>query len=99
MPFHNKAAGDLAVAAVRSAIDRAERRIIGRTHKCLPRAIAAQWMLRRRRIAATLVIGAARHPGDERRIDFHAWVEHGGQIVVGDLKMEQFAPVLVLAPH
>lgn len=47
--------------------------------KCLPRAVAVQWMLRRRAIPAELVIGY--HAAAEEPL--HAWVEVGGAIVIG----------------
>lgn len=50
---------------------------------CLPQALAAQAMLRRRGIACTVRIGVARDVQDE--LEAHAWVEVAGQVVVGDL--------------
>ncbi len=47
---------------------------------CLPRALAAQAMLRRRGIASRLCLGVARE-GDE--LLAHAWVEVGKDRVVG----------------
>jgi len=53
--------------------------------KCLGRAMALSWMLRRRRIGH-IVVFAVRPPemrgSDE---DLHAWVEVGGQTVLGAL--------------
>lgn len=51
---------------------------------CLPRAIAVQWMLRRRGLGSSLVIGVL--PGTESkdgRHAFHAWVEREGRVLVG----------------
>jgi hypothetical protein len=90
--------GDLAVVAVRSAIDRAENRLIGWSFKCLPRAMAAQWMLRRRGFPATLLIGAARQ-GDARHFEFHAWVEYNSRVAIGGTVMDLPKPIFVLAPH
>ncbi|MBV9790605.1 MAG: lasso peptide biosynthesis B2 protein [Chloroflexi bacterium] len=48
---------------------------------CLPQALTALALLRRNGHAADLRIGVAR---DERgRLQAHAWVESGGQIVIG----------------
>ena len=47
---------------------------------CLEQAIVTAWMLRRRGVAALLVIGAAR---PDREFAAHAWVECNGE-VVGD---------------
>ena len=48
--------------------------------ECLPRALAAQAMLRRRGIASRLCFGVAR---DGDALAAHAWVELGQQILVG----------------
>ncbi len=52
--------------------------------KCLPRAIALHWMLHRRGRDSALVIAAL--PGAARgtRDDLHAWVERGGEILIGE---------------
>ena len=48
---------------------------------CLPQAIAAKWMLRRRRLASTLYLGVARP--DEVKITAHAWLRAGDKILTG----------------
>jgi len=48
---------------------------------CLPRALAAQAMLRRRGIASRLCLGVAR---DGRSLAAHAWVEVGQEIIIGE---------------
>lgn len=85
---------------VRTAINRAERRLLGRPLKCLPRAMAMQWMLRRRRVAASLVIGAARGSEGGRQFDLHAWVECGDTVAIGGAAdLAGFVPLLVLPAH
>jgi hypothetical protein len=53
--------------------------------KCLPRAMALSWMLRRRKLAHTVVVAVRpselRHSADA----LHAWVEIGGERIIGDL--------------
>lgn len=53
--------------------------------KCLPRAMALSWLLRRRGLAHQVVLTirpqALRHSPDA----LHAWVEAGGERVLGDL--------------
>ena len=49
---------------------------------CLPRALAAQAMLRRRGIASRLCLGVAR---DGRSLAAHAWVEIGQQVIIGEV--------------
>jgi hypothetical protein len=53
--------------------------------KCLPRAMALSWMLRRRRIGHTLVIAVRPSPLRHSPDALHAWVEAVGQKVLGDL--------------
>ena len=53
--------------------------------KCLPRAIALSWMLRRRRIGHAVVIAVRPPPLRESPDALHAWVDVGGNKVVGDL--------------
>lgn len=63
---------ELALACAH-AVRRAGYRLPGAL--CLPRAMALQWMLRRRAIAGTLLLGVL--PEQERGglDDLHAWVE------------------------
>jgi len=50
---------------------------------CLPRAMALQWMLRRRGLAGELVLGVK--PGQRGGLDdLHAWVEMDGAILLND---------------
>jgi hypothetical protein len=48
---------------------------------CLPRALAAHAMLRRRGIASRLCLGVARSGED---LAAHAWIEVGEQKIIGD---------------
>ena len=54
---------------------------------CLPRALAAHAMLRRRGIASQLCLGVARE-GDE--LAAHAWVEIGNNKIVGGPEADGF---------
>jgi hypothetical protein len=47
---------------------------------CLPRALAAHAMLRRRGIASRLCVGVARNGGE---LAAHAWIEVGDKKIVG----------------
>lgn len=53
--------------------------------KCLPRAMALSWILRSRRIDHCVVFAV--RPAEQRGSDdqLHAWVEIGGERVIGDL--------------
>jgi hypothetical protein len=57
---------------------------------CLPRALAAHAMLRRRGIASRLVLGVSRDGGE---LDAHAWIEVGGKQVVGGEEAGGFTPI------
>lgn len=54
---------------------------------CLPRALAAHAMLRRRGIASRLCLGVAREAGD---LAAHAWVEVGKDKIVGGNEADGF---------
>lgn len=68
------------------AVERACQRLPGES-KCLPRAMALHWLLRRRHRPSQLVIAAL--PGNQRGTlnDLHAWVEMGGEVLIGALDM------------
>jgi hypothetical protein len=59
--------------------------------KCLQRAIALYWMLRRRARPAILVIAIidSRHRGSPD--DLHAWTESGGEILIGATELPHHA--------
>lgn len=54
---------------------------------CLPRALAAHAMLRRRGIASRLCLGVARRNGS---LAAHAWVELGEQTIIGGAEAQAF---------
>lgn len=60
---------------------------------CLPQAVAAQWMLRRRGIRSTLYLGV--DPG--RQLDAHAWVRVGDVVVTGAAGKDRFVVVSTFA--
>ena len=64
------------------AVDRAALRLPGDS-KCLPRAMALLWMLRRRRLSGQLrlgVLAGCRRGGID---DLHAWVTFRGTTLIG----------------
>ena len=54
---------------------------------CLPRALAAHAMLRRRGIVSRLCLGVARNQG---ALGAHAWVEIGNDKIVGGAEADGF---------
>jgi len=50
---------------------------------CLPQAVAAQWMLRRRRVAATLYLGVSKDETKPEKLAAHAWLRCGDIILTG----------------
>lgn len=63
--------------------------------RCLPQAMAAQWMLRRRGIGSRLVFGTRRDTTPAASLEFHAWLIVSGECVIGAQEVETFR---VLAP-
>src|ERR1700732_453373 len=57
---------------------------------CLPRALAAHAMLRRRGIASRLCLGVARERG---ALDAHAWLEVGNDKIVGGSEADGVTPL------
>jgi hypothetical protein len=58
---------------------------------CLPQAMAAQAMLRRRGIASAMHFGAA--PGSDKPLDAHAWLDAAGVEVTGYPVDARFAEI------
>jgi Transglutaminase-like superfamily len=58
---------------------------------CLPQAMAARIMLRRRGVASVLHFGAAK--GQEKAIDAHAWLDAAGVEVTGYPVAAQFSEI------
>ena len=69
------------LSAVQRAIGRAARNI-STPAKCLPQALAAHWMLRRRRIGSRIHLGVIRTGEDS--FAFHAWLEADRHILTGE---------------
>lgn len=60
---------------------------------CLPQAVAAQWMLKRRNIAATLYMGVAKDEAKTEKLAAHAWLRCGDIILIGAAGHRQFTVV------
>lgn len=76
-------------------VERAATKLPGIT-KCLPRAVAVQWLLRSKRIDSILVIAV--HASDRSgEHGFHAWVERRGYIVIGDCDRTEYRPIMAYA--
>ena len=55
---------------------------------CLPQALAARWMLRRRGVATQLYIGTKRAAEENR--EFHAWLKAGRTWVTGHCEEQDY---------
>ncbi len=64
---------------------------------CLPQAVAAQWMLKRRRIAATLYLGVAKSENKAEKLAAHAWLRCGDIILTGASGHRQFTVVAMFS--
>ena len=73
---------NLAQRRLARAVARASARLPGES-RCLARAMALHWMLRRRAMGGVLHIGVL--PGSDRGSidDLHAWVTRSGEILIG----------------
>lgn len=63
---------------------------------CLPRAMAVQWMLRRRGQSSALVFGVLPEHASGDMHALHAWVEVGGEVIVGADPTRTYARGLAL---
>ncbi len=77
------------VSWVSWAVERVGR-VTRMNFSCLPRALAAQAMLRRRGIPSRLCLGVARERGEMLA---HAWVEIGKDKIVGGIEAAAFTRV------
>ncbi len=85
----------LACSAQRSAADYRARRLAARVEraalrlpfetKCLPRAVALSWLLRRRNIGHAVVFAVRPYRARDDTDTLHAWVEIDGTRILGDL--------------
>ncbi len=60
---------------------------------CLPQALAAWRMLRRRGLPTTLYFGVATDPQDGSKLLTHAWLRAGDKIVTGEHRAGQYVGV------
>lgn len=92
--------GDAGQQPLGRAVGRMVRRVARRLPfeaRCLPRAMAAQWMLRRRGVSGRLWIGV-RRPAPERPLDYHAWLTVDGESVIGGRPTRSWVPLPWPAP-
>lgn len=84
-----------ALQSVVHQIDRACVRLPGHS-RCLPRAVALVWLLRRRSLPLLTVIAFSKidRTGEDA---YHAWVECGGEILIGHCDRSSYQPIMVLA--
>lgn len=60
---------------------------------CLPQAMAAQWMLRRRGIGSRLMFGARKSRVPDRTMEYHSWLIVAGECVIGVEEVETYSPL------
>jgi hypothetical protein len=74
--------GNLGARRRARAVVRGAARLPGGS-RCLPRAMALQWLLARRGLGGVLHLGV--RPGDRRGglDDLHAWVTREGEVLIG----------------
>jgi hypothetical protein len=80
-------------AAIRKEVGWACRAIGKRLtvlRQCLPQAIAAHWMLRRRHLPSTLYLGTRMENG---HLSAHAWLCSGEEFIVGGESRPEFTAI------
>ena len=77
-------------------VRRVARRLPAR-FACLPQAVAAHRMLRRRGVPSRLVFGV-RRPAPGQRPRYHAWVTVDGACVIGGRALDTYAPLCARPP-
>lgn len=78
------------------AVETASGRLPG-ARTCLPRALVAQALLARHGFPANFRIGVARR--DDGRVAAHAWVECGGEVVIGGGDIARYCSLLEIMPE
>jgi hypothetical protein len=84
------------VRDIAQAVRRASRAIPGAA--CLPQALAGDILMARAGHDVEMRIGVGRHP--ERGFEAHAWLEHDGEVVLGELPdLARYSPMPSLQPY
>lgn len=60
---------------------------------CLPQAVAAKWMLKRRRIPCTVYLGVMKDDNKPDKLAAHAWIRCGQAILTGAKGHRQYTVV------
>ncbi len=60
---------------------------------CLPQAVAAKWMLQRRRIPGTVYLGVMKDGNKPEKLAAHAWIRSGRVILTGAKGHQQYTVV------
>lgn len=93
-PTTNVRAQHAVIAQIGWAVWAVSRRMPG-TSQCLVQALAAKWMLQRRRIPSTMYFGMAKD--DEGQHTAHAWLRSGAQVLTGAQGRHHFTVVATFA--
>lgn len=64
---------------------------------CLPQAVTAKWMLKRRRIPATVYLGVMKDETKSEKLAAHAWIRCGHIILTGAKGHHQYTVVSTFA--
>ena len=71
-------------------------RVVPRGNNCLVRALATGIVLKRYGYPSELKIGVMKPAGG--RFEAHAWLESGGNVVIGDFQLDQYVPLAARDP-
>jgi hypothetical protein len=62
---------------------------------CLAKAVAGRFMLKRRKLSATLYFGMTK--GADGKLEAHAWLKSGRKILTGDSDLDQYSVVAIFS--
>ena len=84
--------------AARFSVEQLSRAVAGVSRfvpraTCLTQALALHILLRRRRLQSTIRIGVVKDQGGP--FEAHAWVESDDRIVMGDVDLHRYTPMMV----
>lgn len=82
------------VRRIGRAVENAARHAPPRQARCLPQALAAKFMLRRRGLASTLYLGISKK---DNNLKAHAWLRVGDTIVTGRSEMRHYTIISTFA--
>lgn len=76
-------------------VDRASEILPGHS-RCLPQAVALQWIMRAEGILSQIIIAFNIHDRSSEHA-YHAWVEHRGEMLIGHCDRSSYRAILTMS--